>query len=146
MKNQLVTTRKKSERRGTRKRGASLGSVRASGAAGCPRNDAQQSKPHRPRCKRGASLRANSAATQRLYAEAEITTAGRSRQRSVLAAAAAHLDDVELESAWQAALRGDYVVSAQRLQRTVKQTRVHRRVRKHGDTPWRQAILSRRAR
>jgi hypothetical protein len=90
------------------------------------------------------SLRANAAATEALYAAAEISTAKYSDRRGTLALAAAHLDDVELESSWQAALRGDYIVGSSRLTRTATAQRTRKQKHKRGDTPWRLAFLPQR--
>jgi len=101
------------------------------------------SKSRRPL--RRASQRANNSATRQLFAEADISTASKREVRSVLKLSAANLDDIELETAWNAAVRGDYVTASNRLIRTIKQSDVHPRKRKpKGWTPWRNAILPRR--
>lgn len=115
------------------------------GAAGGDLRGAATTTPHRTRRKHRASQRANSAATSALYVAAEISTAPVRERVSVLKQSAAHLDDVELETAWRAAIRGDYVTASERLHRTVKQVRVHPRKRRaKGWTPWRNALLPRR--
>ena len=94
---------------------------------------------------RRVSLRANAKATQALWDEAEIGNSGKRDQRTVLKLASSRLDDVELETAWKAALRGDYTVASARLQRTVKQAPVRPRKRKpKGWSPWRNALLPRK--
>jgi hypothetical protein len=94
---------------------------------------------------RRVSLRANAAATLALYTEAEILTASRQDKHTVLKLASARLDDVELDTALKAALRGDYTVASDRLHRTINQTHMHSRVlRPKGWSPWRNAILPRR--
>lgn len=117
----------------------------AQDAAGGDLRHAETRPPQRRRRLRRASQRANSAATSALYAEAEISTAPVRERVSVLKHSAARLDDVELETAWRAALRGDYVTASERLTRTVKHSAMHPRKRKaKGWTPWRNALLPRR--
>ena len=89
---------------------------------------------------------ANAAATQRLYERAEIDTASRKQQHMSLNDAASKLDDVELDSALNAALRGDYTVAADRLTRTLQRPRATKRKRPRGWTPWRVAMFPRRNR
>lgn len=92
--------------------------------------------------RRGA-LRENSKATEVLYEFADIQT-GRSA-RIKLRTAASRLDDVELETAWRAAVRGDYVVASERLSRTVEQGgKLPVKRKPKGWTPWRNALLPRR--
>lgn len=122
---------------------SSKSSVKRHNAAGGDLSHVGNSPRKQGKRSRRVSLRANSAATQALYAEAGIRNA--KAARPALTVAAAHLDDVELETAWQAAIRGDYVTAALKLNRTIKQTRMHSRKRKpRGWSPWRNAMLPRR--
>lgn len=115
------------------------------GTAGGDSSHAETRPPHRTRRMRRTSQRANSAATQALYAEARIDTAGKRTRSSVLKQSVVHLDDVELDTAWAAAIRGDYVTASSRLSRTVKRSDARPRKRRpRGWTPWRNALLPRR--
>jgi hypothetical protein len=97
------------------------------------------------RKRRRVSLRENAKATGILYKTADIDSALKRDRRLVLKLASSRLDDVELDSAWEAALRGDYVVASDRLTRTIKQAHVHQRVKKpKGWSPWRNALLPRK--
>lgn len=105
---------------------------------------ASTTKPQRTKRTPRASLRANSAATRALYAAAEISTASKRVRRSALKQSVVHLDDVELEAAWQACVRGDYVTASERINRTLKRRRASPVKRAKGWTPWRNALLPRR--
>lgn len=116
-----------------------------SDAAGGDLSPLQNRPLQRRRRPRRASQRDSSAATRALYAEAGISTASKRDRRTALKLSAVHLDDVELDTAWQAAIRGDYITASDRLNRTIKQTRMHPRKRKpKGWTPWRTALLPQR--
>lgn len=82
------------------------------------------------------SRRRSSKSLARLFTGSETH---RERVRA-LKLGASRLDDVELDTALAAALRGDLDVTAARLSRTVEPVRAKRR-RKRGYTPWREPII-----
>lgn len=88
------------------------------------------------------SLRASRAAQQASWRACVLAALPRSRSKEILTTASARLDDVELETAWQAALRGDLETASNRLERAITTSRVTQRKRRKGDTPWRAATLS----
>ena len=97
------------------------------------------------RKRRRVSPRENAKATGALFVLADIGSGLKRDRKLTLKLASSRLDDVELDSAWEAALRGDYVVASDRLTRTIKQAHVHQRVKKpKGWSPWRNALLPRR--
>jgi hypothetical protein len=91
---------------------------------------------------RRVSLRANSEATRSLYEQAAIRSKGQAS--AALKLASSRLDDVELDTAWEAAVRGDYETAVVRLARTVNRTRTSTVKKPKGWSPWRNALLPRR--
>lgn len=126
------STRSSSKSRSQTQQGAISGVRRKRKASGPPKV-------------RRVSLRANACATEALYNAAEITGLRKRARLSSLSQSAAHLDDVELDTAWAAAIRGDYVTASDRLLRTARQTHLHpKQKRAKGWTPWRERLLGRR--
>lgn len=97
----------------------------------------------RVRKRRGVSVRANAKATRALFESAGIADAGKATVRSVLSLSASRLDDVELDTAIKAALRGDYETASSRLARSIQPVKSSKKKPK-GWSPWRNPILARR--
>lgn len=92
---------------------------------------------------RRRSHKRNELATRDLFDSAEILNAGKRTRADAIKLSVKQLDDVELDTAWQAALRGDYQTASARIARTL-QPPVKRKRKAKGYTPWREPIVRKR--
>ena len=89
---------------------------------------------------RRRSHKRNELATRNLFADVGADSVSSKQRRVSLKLSVSQLDDVELETALAAALRGDYPTAAARISRTMQApVKVKRKVK--GYTPWREPIV-----
>lgn len=100
-----------------------------------------KSKPKSSKSRR--AHKRNELATRNLFADVGADSVSSKVRRVSLKLSVSQLDDVELETALAAALRGDYPTAAARIARTMQAPK--REVKRaKGYTPWREPIVRRR--